>query len=107
LAAKVFLIVGLGVSAFVWLLAAQMRFMVMRVLELNANDKFPSADPADQKNGARAAAMGQPGEISDVLRETCAQAIGHYQLARKARFVAPAMALIVVAVWRFGFGGSV
>ena len=106
MAAKIFLIVGLSVSGFVWLLAAQMRFMVMRVLELNANDKFPNASPADQKDGARAAAMGEPGEISDALQESCAPAIGHYQLARKMRYLGPIAALLVVVIWRFALGGG-
>lgn len=106
MAAKVFLIVGLSVSGFIWLLAAQMRFMVMRVLELNANDKFPNATPAEQKSGAKAAAMGHPGEISDVLQDICAKAIGHYRMARSVRFIAPVAALFVVATWRFVLGGG-
>lgn len=106
MAAKIFLIVGLALSGFIWLLAAQMRFMVMRVLELNAHDKFPDAAPADHKLGAKAAAMGQPGEISDVLQETCAKAIGHFRLARKLRYLAPGSALFVVIIWRFVLVGA-
>lgn len=106
MAATVFLIVGLGIAGFIWLLAVQMRFMVMRVLELNADDMFPEADAAAQKDAARAAAMGVSDPMADKLSERCGQAIGHYRLARKVRFVAPAAALGVVVIWRFVLGGG-
>lgn len=106
MAATVFLIVGLGVAGFIWLLAVQMRFMVMRVLELNADDMFPEADAAAQKDAARAAAIGVSDPMGDAIAERCGQAIGHYRLARKVRFVAPVAALLVVVIWRFVLGGG-
>lgn len=105
-AATLFLVVGLALSGFVWFLAAQMRFFVMRVLELNADDMFPEADAAMQKDAARAAAMGVSDPMGDAIAERCGQAIGHYRLARKVRFVAPVAALLVVVIWRFVLGGG-
>ena len=104
--ATVFLIVGLSLAGFVWLLAVQMRFMVMRVLELNADEMFPEADAAAQKDAARAAVMGVSDPMGNAIAERCGQAIGHYRMARKVRFVAPVAALLVVVIWRFVLGGG-
>lgn len=108
----IFLIVGLGVCGFIWLLSAQMRGMIVQALFLAAQEKFPAIDAGVVKTGAKATplsvdAEGEAGQVQNWLRETHPAAVGHLQLARRGTLVGPILMLIVVAVWRFGFGGAI
>lgn len=107
----IFLIVGLGVCGFIWLLSAQMRGLIVQALFLAAQENFPTTDAGVVKTGAKATplagdAEGEAGQVQNWLRETHPQAVGHLQLARRGTLVGPVLMLVVVAVWRFGFGGA-
>ncbi|MEO1643215.1 MAG: hypothetical protein AAFR74_07740 [Pseudomonadota bacterium] len=107
----IFLIVGLGVSGFIWLLAFQMRGLCVKALSIAAQDKFPDV-PADQvKLASRATALdaaleGEVGKVQGWLKETYPQAVGQLRLAVKLRFLGPVLILLVVVIWRFVLGGG-
>lgn len=107
----IFLIVGLGVSGFIWLLTFQMRGMCVKALSIAAQDKFPDVPADEVKLASRATALeaeleGDVGKVQGWLKETYPQAVGHLRLAQKARFVGPLLILLVVVIWRFALGGG-
>ena len=107
----IFLIVGLGVCGFIWLLSAQMRGMIVQALFLAAQERFPTIDAGVVKTGAKATPLAvdaeeEAGQVRSWLRETYPQAVQHLRLARRGAMVGPVLMLVVVAVWRFGFGGT-
>lgn len=106
MAATLFLVIGLSVTGFVWLLALQMRGLVYHVLILNAEEAYPDMDPDELNVKTKAAINGEAGPIRDVLLDTSAQALGHLLLARKVMRYAPIAVLLIALIWRFVLGGG-
>jgi len=111
LSGTIFLIVGLGICGFIWLLSVQMRGLTVRALFLAGQDKFPNINVGDVQAAAKASAgdarmEGDVGQVQAWLQETYPQAVQHLRLARRGAMVGPVLMLVVVAVWRFGFGGT-
>lgn len=107
----IFLIVGLGICGFIWLLSVQMRGLTVRALFLAGQDKFPKVNVGDVQVGAKATAgkirmEGEAGQVQEWLQATYPQAVQHLKLARLGTRLAPVLILLTVAVWRFGFGGA-
>ncbi|MEM1035126.1 MAG: hypothetical protein AAGI14_00065 [Pseudomonadota bacterium] len=107
----IFLIVGLSVSAFVWLLTVQLRGFCVKALSIAAQAKFPKMAAGEIKQASQATALdtaieGDLGQVQGWLVETYPQAVGQLRLAVKLRFVGPVLILAVVVIWRFVLGGG-
>lgn len=107
----IFLIVGLSVSAFVWLLTFQLRGFCVKALSIAAQAKFPKMAAGEIKQASRATALedaldGDLGQVQGWLVETYPQAVGQLRLALKLRFVGPFLILLTGVIWRFVLGGG-
>ncbi|MEM7493296.1 MAG: hypothetical protein AAF296_07930 [Pseudomonadota bacterium] len=107
----IFLIVGLSVSAFIWLLTFQMRGMCVKALSIAAEDKFRDMNAAEIRLASQASAIeraleGDIGKVQSWLKETYPQAVRHLRLALKLRFLGPFLILLTVLIWRFVLGGG-
>lgn len=108
----IFLIVGVGISGFVWLLSFQMRGLCVKALSIAAQDKFPDVSAEDVKLASKATILdagleGETGQVQGWLKKTYPQAVRHLRVAHKARFIGPFLILAVVVIWRFVLGGGV
>lgn len=107
----IFLIVGLGIGGFVWLLSFQMRGLCVKALSVAAQDKFPDVPPADVRLASKATPLegtldGAAGQVQVWLKETYPPAVRHLALARRASLFGPVLLLGVVLIWRFVLGGG-
>lgn len=111
---KLILFGALGACGLIWLLAVQMRGMVVRALFMAAQDRYKDMAGPDMIAAAKlTAARRQPPEtvetvagVRDWLVETYPKAVVHLRIARWASLIAPATFIIIVAIWRIGFGGA-
>ena len=107
----IFLIVGLSVSAFIWLLTVQLRGFCVKALSIAAQAKFPKMADGEIKQASRATALedaldGELGQVQGWLKETYPQAVGQLRLAVKLRFVGPFLILLTGVIWRLVLGGG-
>ena len=107
----IFLIIGLSVSAFIWLLTFQMRGMCVKALSIAAEDKFREMNPAEIRLASQASALdraleGDIGKVQAWLKETYPQAAGHLRLALRLRFLGPVLIVLTLLIWRFALGGG-
>lgn len=94
----------LGLVAFVFLLAAQMRLLISISLRRALAEKFGGdyRSPAYRAAVAETAIPAPLGEHAQYLAETYPRPLSHLRLARRVTYTAPMAMLILLVYLRFG-----